>query len=485
MNTKNKPRFNSWAEFRFSIIGGLLASPPGPGKLGKELKILASCSYQPPNQNMLVSFGASTIERWYYKALNSDDPIGALGRKSRSDLGNNTAMSPALITELGRQYSNFSHWSYKLHADNLVALINEKPELGGAPSYATVRRRMQERGWYKKKSPRNKTTGQKKAAERLEQREVRSYHASHVHGLWHLDFHKGKLRITDNQGEWHTPIVLCILDDRSRLCCHIQWYLQETAEVLNHGLTQAFMKRGLPRSLMTDNGAAMLAHETTNGLVGLSIQHERTLPYSPYQNGKQESFWGQLEGRLMSMLSRVKPLTLEILNHATQAWVEMEYNRSRHKEINCSPVDKLLEGPDASRPSPESEKIAYSFTIHESRSQRRSDGTLQIKGIRFEIPSRFRHFNRLSVRYQTWDLGRAWLVDERTATSLAKIYPQDKDKNANGMRRTVAPTPYDTPVVDKDADPYPPLLRKIMADYAATGLPPAYIPKDTEEINEQ
>jgi hypothetical protein len=28
------------------------------------------------------------------------------------------------------------------------------------------------------------------------------------------------------------------------------------------------------------------------------------------------------------------------------------------------------------------------------------------------------------------------------------------------------------------SDPIPPLLRKLLADYAATGLPPAYIPKE-------
>ena len=85
----------------------------------------------------------------------------------------------------------------------------------------------------------------------------------------------------------------------------------------------------------------------------------------------------------------------------------MEYNRKRHQEINCTPVDKLLEGPDSSRPTPDSEKMTFSFTIQESRVQRKSDGTLQIKGVRFEVPSRFRHFDRLYVRYQSWNLSHA------------------------------------------------------------------------------
>jgi hypothetical protein len=39
-------------------------------------------------------------------------------------------------------------------------------------------------------------------------------------------------------------------------------------------------------------------------------------PYSLYQNGKQEAFWGTLERQLMKMLDGVTDLTLELLNEA-------------------------------------------------------------------------------------------------------------------------------------------------------------------------
>lgn len=477
MSKKSRGGLSNWAHLRFSIIGGLLAKPPKRGNLLRELEILAGRSYQHPTRDIQVTFGVSTLERWYYRALESNDPVQALKRKIRSDAGTTRVMSPELLNALAKQYKNYSSWSYRLHTDNVAALVKERPELGDAPSYSTVKRRMKERGWYKKSSRRRKTKGQKQALERLEQREVRSYESSHVHALWHLDFHQGRLRIIDAGGEWHTPMALCVLDDRSRLCCHIQWYLNETAEVLQHGLIQAFHKRGLPRSLMTDNGSAMLAHEIRNGLLDIGVKHDKTLAYSPYQNGKQESFWGQLEGRLLAMLYRDESLTLDFLNRATQAWAEMEYNRSPHEEINCSPLERLLQGPDVSRPSPDSEKLRFAFTVHKSRSQRQSDGTLQISGVRFETPSRFRHFKRLHVRYQSWDLSTAWLVDERTGDLLARIYPQDKTKNAHGKRRTLSPLPEDTHLPDEtDSDPHPPLLRKLLAEYAATGLPPAYIP---------
>lgn len=464
-----------WGQLRFSVIGPLLTSPPEKGRLGESIRLLATRRYRHPFKDEWVSFGASTIERWYYRARKSEDPIGALGRHVRSDNGDNRALSEQLLSELATQYKLYPHWSYQLHRDNLAALVEENPGLGKAPSYSSVRRRMKERGWCKKK--RARTSGQKKAAARLEHREVRSFEADYVNSLWHLDFHSGSRAVVDGQGVYHTPKAMCILDDCSRLCCHIQWYLDETADSLIHALVQAISKRGLPRSLMTDNGAAMVAAETKNGLCRLGIEHELTLPYSPYQNGKQESFWGQLEGRMIAMLSGVEPLTLEFLNRVTQAWVEMEYNRSRHEEIGCSPLDRFLEGPEVSRPSPDSAQFALAFTVCESRRQRQSDGTIQVKGVRFEIPSRFRHYQQLHVCYRNWDLSRAWLVDRRTNTSLADISPQDKSANNSGARRTLSLPAEDSASVEQGRDPHPPLLRKLLKEYAATGLPPAYIPK--------
>ncbi len=91
--------------------------------------------------------------------------------------------------------------------------------------------------------------------------------------LWHLDFHEGSRPVLVASGQWQKPKLLGVLDDRSRLCCHLQWYLDETAETLIHALSQAFHKRGLPRALPTDNGAAMIAAQTTEGLERLGIVH--------------------------------------------------------------------------------------------------------------------------------------------------------------------------------------------------------------------
>ena len=99
--------------------------------------------------------------------------------------------------------------------------------------------------------------------------------------LWHWDCHHCSRKVLTARGEWVTPILFGVLDDRSRLACHLQWYLAETAEVIAHGLSQAFQKRGLPRAALSDNGAAMTAAEITQGLARLGILHQTTLALQP------------------------------------------------------------------------------------------------------------------------------------------------------------------------------------------------------------
>ncbi len=148
----------------------------------------------------------------------------------------------------------------------------------------------------------------------------------------------------------------------------------------------------------------MIAAETEQGLTRLGVLFENTLPYSPYQNGKQEAFWGQVEGRLLPMLEGVADLTLDQLNQVSQPWVELEYNRKVHSEIAQTPLQRFLNDKNVAQPCPSTEKLQLAFTTEVRRIQRRSDGTLTLEGIRFEVPSRFGHLQELWLRYASWDL---------------------------------------------------------------------------------
>lgn len=176
----------------------------------------------------------------------------------------------------------------------------------------------------------------------------------------------------------------------------------------------------------------------------------------------------------MAMLEGEASLTLDALNQATQAWVEHEYHRTVHSEIDTTPLERHLAGPSVARKCPDAVVLTDAFRIEVKRRARRADGTLSLGGGRFEIPSRYRHLSVVHLRYARWDFSRVDLVDERSGTILCPILPLDKAANADGQRRHLDP-------VGRDLSPLPPtgiapLLRELLAEYAATGLPPAYIP---------
>lgn len=465
-----------WATLRFAVVAPLLVAPPAPGELRAQLLALAERSWNHPITGAPVHFAVPTIERWYYQARRADRPTEALRRKPRADKDRARRISSALALVIAEQYHQHPRWNRKLHYDNLAVVLQARPELGPLPSYSTLRRHLERHAL--PRLPRERPGTRK--VERRRDREVRSYETPVVGGLWHLDFHHGSLRILDRRGEWVRPKVLAILDDRSRLICHAQWYLEENTESLVHALSQGILKRGLPRAILHDNGSMMLAAEVTEGLERLSILQRTTLVASPYQNGKQEVFFARLEARLMAMLEGVPALDLELLNRATQAWIEIEYHRTVHRETTQSPLDRYLEGPSVLRPAPTPAALVEAFTTRERRRQRKGDGTVSIEGRRFEVPAAFAHFRDLYVRFARWDLSQIWLADDHDHL-VARLLPLDRAANATGHRR---PTPKaaaattSEPVAPSDGA-IAPLLERLMAEYESTGLPPAYLPTST------
>jgi hypothetical protein len=96
------------------------------------------------------------------------------------------------------------------------------------------------------------------------------------------------------------------------------------------------------------------------------------------------------------------------------------------------------------------------------------------------LPAAYRTLIWVSVRVARWDLSSVDLVDPRSGAHLSTLLPLDREKNADRRRRALPS--HDQNVPDADAATrsagIAPLLKQQMADYAATGLPPAYLTKD-------
>lgn len=185
----------------------------------------------------------------------------------------------------------------------------------------------------------------------------------------------------------------------------------------------------------------------------------------------------------MAMLDGQAEISLKLLNEATLAWVEQEYHRRVHSELGQTPMDAYLNTADVGRPAPNTQALVCAFREQVVRKQRRSDGTISLGGKRFEIPNAFRQFEKVTIRYTPWDMRFVSLVDARSGDDLCRLHPLDKQANADRRRRAIK-TQTDVsnaPAADATPTGVAPLLKKLMREHAATGLPPAYLPRPEED----
>lgn len=182
----------------------------------------------------------------------------------------------------------------------------------------------------------------------------------------------------------------------------------------------------------------------------------------------------------MAMLEGEKDLSLTRLNQLTQIWIEKEYNLAIHSETKSAPLERFIHGKDVLRPAPDATALRLAFRQDVTRIPRRSDGTFSLLGKRFEIPTTFRTLAKVFVRFADWDLSQVHLIDPKTQATLAQVYPVDLKRNAEGKRR-VFEKQIELPLIEHKRSESP-LLTKLIAEYSATGLPPAYIPMPEEEV---
>ena len=88
-----------------------------------------------------------------------------------------------------------------------------------------------------------------------------------------------------------------------------------------------------------------------------------------------------------------------MLNDATVAWIEKGYNRREHRQLGTTPYKRLAESTDASRSCSGSDALKAAFRITRERTLGRSDGTVFVEGIRYQVLQPWLHPRTLWIRY--------------------------------------------------------------------------------------
>jgi putative transposase len=459
-----------WARLRFQIIGTLLAAPPDDGELRVRLGELAARGWTHPTTGLAVRFSFKTIERWFYLARGTPDPLAILARRVPKHAGTHPRVSVALEDAIARLYREHPRWTVQLHYDNLRALAREDPRLAPLPCYATVRRYMRQRGLFRARKKRPRDTEEafevretalvrgrprpRSLAPRLSPRLARRPHPRTGSGqspsCWASSTTAPDSAATCSGTPTRPP---------SRSSTHCRRRSTSAACPAPCSPTTA-LRCSPPRP---PRGSSDSASSITRRCriprakrkAGVLLGTDRG-PFAPHARGRARASPSR------SSTSRPRPGS----RRSTTARSTL---RSRRPLSRATCAD-----PSVGRESPSSDTLRRAFRTEVSRKQRRSDGTVTVEGIRFEVPSRTALSSQLRLRVARWDLSSSRLVDPRSGDRLATLWPLDRTRNAErtARRRTRRPTgrcPSPSGIA--------PHLRALMADYAATGLPPAFVPK--------
>jgi putative transposase len=119
--------------------------------------------------------------------------------------------------------------------------------------------------------------------------ERRSFVAVHAGDIWQGDVLYGP-QISTAYGMRKTYLV-SLLDDASRLITHCAFCLGETAVDIENVLKNAVLKRGVPKKLIVDNGAAYKSESLQSICARLQIRIIYCPAREPEGKGKLERYY--------------------------------------------------------------------------------------------------------------------------------------------------------------------------------------------------
>ncbi len=169
----------------------------------------------------------------------------------------------------------------------------------------------------------------------------------HVNNLWQGDTAHGVwLPDQRNPKKPRRTKLIILVDDASRVCMHAQFYFDEQLPSLLDTFAKAMLKRGKPSRLLLDN--AYIFHSTTleSMCSALKVELSFCKARRPQGKGKIERLIKTVKTGFYPEASRSGYTTLEQLNEAFFAWLEVNYHAEVHEELGITPLQRWQQDAD-------------------------------------------------------------------------------------------------------------------------------------------
>lgn len=303
--------------------------------------------------------------------------------------------------------------------EKIIELINELP----TRSVSTLRRLLNDDDKYREKISciSNRTIyrflkenglNQKERFQLLKENGRKSYHAfeaPHSLALVQADARDG-IWLGCPDGKTRKSYLFLWIDDFSRKILFGKYYLSEKLPCMEDSFKYMVLRWGIPFKCYMDNGKIYISRHFMGILAELCVKQLHHRPYQAYAKGKIEAANKTIKHEFQDEAAMADFHTIEELNSAFWAWVEVVYNRRVHSATGETPNDRFLKGlPKDHKRITDLESFNRMFLWKENRTVSKY-GKIKLYSNQYPI-EKAPHGKVVQVRFNPFDLDKVYIYD--------------------------------------------------------------------------
>lgn len=371
------------AVFRHGVIRDLVAGPLAPGEKERLLAEITERDWTIPGTSRR-RVGRSTARDWM--TLYERAGFEGLKPARRGDVGSSRTIPPEvqeMLLELRKARPAASTDSL-IRAVLLALGEAAPPRLSRSTVYRFLAANAPAR-------QRQATGGEPDA---------RAFTYEHPGDLWVADVMHGPRLVVQGRRKRPRTYLHAFLDDATRVVPFAAFYRAENAACFTDAFKQALLRRGLPRRLYCDNGAAYRTQHLQVVCATLNVALIHSRPYRPRGRGKIERFFRHVRSSFLPHVTPEMLADLGALNRVFWAWLEGEYHQTPHRGLDGkTPMERFLADQDHVRPAPE--EVEQLLRMKVTRRVGR-DRTVRLEGRLYEAPDGWAG-EKVEILYDPYD----------------------------------------------------------------------------------
>lgn len=317
-------------------------------------------------------------------------------------------------------------------SDQILRMIEERPSrtvpqlrrlLTGDPEYSDAVSTISDRTLYRFLAE-NGFSQKKRSALRGDVRR-RAYHEFQAPSSLHLvqgDARDG-IYLPDPDGNKKSSrktYLFAWIDDFSRMIVSAKYYWDEKLPRMEDSFKNMILRWGIPAKVYLDNGSVYISRQFAWILKDLKIQKIHHPPYQAWCKGKVEALMKTIKNEFQGEAAHAGFQTIEELNTALWAWIDVEYNRRNHSSTGEAPLDRFRKGlPENSRRITDLKNFEDMFLLRETRTVSKY-GNIKLCSNKYNTTSAA-HGMVIEVRYNPFDLHSVYRFENGTLIETLEL----------------------------------------------------------------